>query len=74
MKIKSLITLILLSMFTGISLFGQEPAFKISLAEWSLNRTLRKGTITNMDFPRIPGNIRSREWNMFPPFKGRLKT
>lgn len=53
MKIKSLITLILLSMFTGINLFGQEPAFKISLAEWSLNRTLRKGTITNMDFPRI---------------------
>src|SRR5690606_16087631 len=53
MKIKSIFTVILVIMFTGISLLGQEPAFKISLAEWSLNRTLRKGTITNMDFPKI---------------------
>jgi len=32
---------------------AQEPAFKISLAEWSLNKSLFKKTITNMDFPRI---------------------
>ena len=53
MKIKSILTVFIISIITGISLYGQEPAFKISLAEWSLNRTLRKGTITNMDFPRI---------------------
>jgi len=27
--------------------------FKISLAEWSLRQPLRKGTITNLDFPRV---------------------
>ena len=33
----------------------QEPKelFKISLAEWSLNRTLRAGKMTNLDFPRV---------------------
>jgi hypothetical protein len=30
---------------------GQEPLFKISLAEWSLNRTLRSGRLNNLDFP-----------------------
>lgn len=28
-----------------------EPLFKISLAQWSLHRTLRKGDLTNLDFP-----------------------
>jgi L-ribulose-5-phosphate 3-epimerase len=28
------------------------PLFEISLAEWSLHRTLRAGTLTNLDFPR----------------------
>jgi sugar phosphate isomerase/epimerase len=28
-----------------------EPLFKISLAEWSLNRTLRSGQLDNLDFP-----------------------
>ncbi len=27
--------------------------FSISLAEWSLHRTLREGTITNLDFPVV---------------------
>src|SRR5688572_29390146 len=27
--------------------------FKISLAEWSLNRTLRAGKMTNLDFARV---------------------
>ena len=30
-----------------------EPAFKISLAQWSLHRALRQGTIDNLDFPKI---------------------
>jgi L-ribulose-5-phosphate 3-epimerase len=30
---------------------GTEP-FRISLAEWSLNKTLRAGKMTNLDFPR----------------------
>ena len=29
------------------------PAFKISLAEWSLHRTIRSGKITNLDFPKV---------------------
>ena len=33
---------------------GSKPWFDISLAEWSLHRTLReKKTITNLDFPRV---------------------
>lgn len=30
---------------------GTTPWFRISLAEWSLNRTLRAGQMTNLDFP-----------------------
>ncbi|MEW6305942.1 MAG: family 16 glycoside hydrolase [Verrucomicrobiota bacterium] len=30
-----------------------ELPFKISLAEWSLNKTLRAGKMTNLDFPRV---------------------
>jgi len=43
--------------FAGLNLSGQNPRFQISLAEWSLNRTLRKGTITNLDFPRIAKKV-----------------
>lgn len=53
MKTRSLISAVLFAALINVSLFSQEQAFKISLAEWSLNRTLRKGLITNMDFPRI---------------------
>lgn len=53
MKIKSLLTVSLLLALISTSLFGQEPVYKISLAEWSLNRSIRKGLLTNMDFPRI---------------------
>lgn len=39
------------------SLFATEPAdkplFKISLAEWSLHKTLRAGEMTNLDFPAV---------------------
>ncbi|MFP6867488.1 MAG: hypothetical protein VCA35_16210, partial [Roseibacillus sp.] len=27
--------------------------FDISLAEWSLHRTIRKGKMTNLDFPKV---------------------
>jgi L-ribulose-5-phosphate 3-epimerase len=30
-----------------------EPLFKISLAEWSLHRALKKGELTNLDFPVV---------------------
>lgn len=30
-----------------------DELFKISLAEWSLNKTLRAGKMTNLDFPRM---------------------
>jgi sugar phosphate isomerase/epimerase len=53
MKIKSLLITLLSAAFITLNCFAQGQAYKISLAEWSLNRTLRKGTITNMDFPRI---------------------
>ena len=38
--------------FTAVQ--AQEPGrFGISLAQWSLHRTLRAGTLTNLDFPRV---------------------
>ena len=30
---------------------GKKPLFEISLAEWSLHRTIRSGKLTNLDFP-----------------------
>ena len=44
----------LFSAFPGISSFGKEQGdmfFKISLAEWSLNKRLSKGDLKNLDFP-----------------------
>jgi sugar phosphate isomerase/epimerase len=34
----------------------QEPLFKISLAEWSLHRTLNAGELDNLDFPALAHN------------------
>ena len=44
-----------LTMATRSSLFAAEekPLFEISLAEWSLHRTLRSGKLTNMEFPQF---------------------
>ena len=53
MKTRSLLITMLLAAFVSLNCLAQEPAFKISLAEWSLNKSLFKKTITNMDFPRI---------------------
>lgn len=33
--------------------FAAEPKFKISLAEWSLNKAIRGGKMTNLDFPKV---------------------
>jgi sugar phosphate isomerase/epimerase len=44
----------LFSTFPGISSFGTEQEdmfFKISLAEWSLNKPLFRGDLKNLDFP-----------------------
>ncbi len=35
---------------------GEEPLFKISLAEWSLHETLHSGEMTNLDFPAVAKN------------------
>jgi sugar phosphate isomerase/epimerase len=53
MKIKALLTVLLFGGFLGTGVFAQKENFKISLAEWSLHRALTKGTITNLDFPRV---------------------
>jgi len=53
MKNKNLLIVLLLTGLFSINAFGQEPKFKISLAEWSLHRTIAKGEITNLDFPKI---------------------
>ncbi len=53
MKNKSFLTLILITTLAAINLTCRAQAYKISLAEWSLNKSLFKKTITNMDFPRI---------------------
>lgn len=53
MKTRSFFSVILVALFVNVNLFAQEPVYKISLAEWSLNRSIRKGLLTNMDFPRI---------------------
>jgi sugar phosphate isomerase/epimerase len=50
-KLKSLI--ILVTMIASCSLsFGQKQ-LKLSLAEWSLHRTINSGEMTNLDFPRF---------------------
>jgi L-ribulose-5-phosphate 3-epimerase len=53
MKIRSVFFIVLFAAIANIQAHAQEPAYKISLAEWSLNRSIRKGLLTNMDFPRI---------------------
>jgi sugar phosphate isomerase/epimerase len=53
MKIKSYLFIILFAGLINVNSFGQNEKYKISLAEWSLHRALGKGTITNLDFPRI---------------------
>jgi sugar phosphate isomerase/epimerase len=41
----------------GCSTSAQEgPIFRISLAEWSLNRALRSGQLDNLDFPAVTRN------------------
>jgi sugar phosphate isomerase/epimerase len=37
----------------GLAAPADEPLFKISLAEWSLHRTLGAGNLDNLDFPKF---------------------
>lgn len=53
MKMKSFLFTLLFAGVISSNLFAQKEVYKISLAEWSLHRTLGKGTISNLDFPRI---------------------
>lgn len=53
MKIKSLLFTALIAGLICLNSFGQKQEFKISLAEWSLNRSIGKGLMTNLDFPRV---------------------
>ncbi len=53
MKIRSFLIAFLLLGLMSFNSFAQNEVFKISLAEWSLHRELGKGTITNLDFPKI---------------------
>ena len=42
------------SVFAGpLTVRPEDSPFKISLAEWSLHRTLRSGKISNLDFPKV---------------------
>jgi sugar phosphate isomerase/epimerase len=56
MRARKLAALLLLAGLS-ISLLAQEPRFKISLAEWSLYRSMGKGVVTNLDFPRITKTV-----------------
>lgn len=53
MKIKHILITCLAAGLVTLSSYGQKKNYSISLAEWSLHRALGKGTITNLDFPRI---------------------
>ena len=53
MKMKSFFFTLLFAGVISTNLFAQKEVYKISLAEWSLHRTIGKGTISNLDFPRI---------------------
>jgi L-ribulose-5-phosphate 3-epimerase len=39
--------------FSSRDAAGEEPLFRISLAQWSLHRTLRAGELDNLDFPGV---------------------
>lgn len=44
---------------------AEEPAFRISLAQWSLHRALKSGEIDHLDFPRVAKEtcgIHAVEW------------
>lgn len=57
MKNKLFATAILIAGFLSNTVSGQDPRFKISLAEWSLHRAIGKKEITNLDFPRITKKV-----------------
>lgn len=54
---------------------AQKETSKISLAEWSLHRSIEAGSVSNLDFPRIAKRTTAWTlWNMSPPsLKGNAK-
>ena len=42
-----------LSRGTAVMAQAEAEPFKISLAEWSLNKSIRGGKMTNLDFPKV---------------------
>lgn len=73
MKIKQLVSVIILAGLFTVNSNAQEPRFKISLAEWSFHIALSKGQMTNLDFPRIAKtkyNLDAVEY-VSPFFKGK---
>jgi len=56
MKIKLLFTALFILGIINQNVLSQKQRFKISLAEWSLHRTIQKGEMTNLDFPGIAKN------------------
>lgn len=49
-------TLLVPSLISQALAGEKKPFFKISLAEWSLHRTLNGGKLTNMEFPEVAKN------------------
>src|SRR5690606_40162357 len=37
----------------ALAFADKQPLYRISLAEWSLHRTLNGGKMTNLDFPHV---------------------
>ena len=51
--IRQLALVLLFAAFAGTGLKAQKEVYKISLAEWSIHRSLEAGLVSNLDFPRI---------------------
>jgi sugar phosphate isomerase/epimerase len=53
---KRIVLLLVVVFVFGYQLFSQND-MKVSLAEWSLHRSLEKGEMTNLDFPRLSKTV-----------------
>lgn len=52
-KIRLPVTALLLAAAVNLNSYSQDARFRISLAEWSIHRSIESGKITNLDFPGI---------------------
>jgi sugar phosphate isomerase/epimerase len=46
----------LLGCSSGLNLFGKKDPYQISLAQWSLHRTINSGELDNLDFAKVAKN------------------